>query len=105
MGAFYMKFREIKKIIKTRRILIELIQVLVGTALMAASTSLFLLPNQLSSGGFSGIATITYYLFKIPLRNDGTYFKHPFIYYFLYKKWQEIFYKCSCGNRIFIFVS
>ena len=34
---------------------------------MAAGTSLFLLPNQLSSGGFTGIATITYYLFNIPV--------------------------------------
>ena len=31
---------------------------------MAIATSLFLLPNHLSSGGFSGIATITYYLFN-----------------------------------------
>ena len=30
---------------------------------MSIAISLFLLPNQLSSGGFSGIATITYYLF------------------------------------------
>lgn len=34
---------------------------------MAIGTSLFLLPNQLSSGGFAGIATIIYYLFKFPL--------------------------------------
>ncbi|MBR3002508.1 MAG: YitT family protein [Clostridia bacterium] len=34
---------------------------------MAVAVSLFLLPNELSSGGFSGIATILYYLFKIPL--------------------------------------
>lgn len=34
---------------------------------MAAGTSLFLLPNQLSSGGFAGISTIIYYLFGLPL--------------------------------------
>lgn len=34
---------------------------------MAMGTSLFLLPNKLSSGGFAGIATIIYYLFKLPL--------------------------------------
>ena len=34
---------------------------------MAAGISLFLLPNELSTGGFSGIGTIVYYLFKIPL--------------------------------------
>ena len=34
---------------------------------MAAGVSLFLLPNQLSSGGVAGVATITYYLLKIPM--------------------------------------
>ena len=34
---------------------------------MAMGTSLFLLPNQLSSGGFAGIATVIYYLFSLPL--------------------------------------
>ena len=38
--------------------------IILGTMIMASATSLVLLPNQLSSGGFSGIATITYYLFK-----------------------------------------
>ena len=37
---------------------------MLGAAIMSVATSLFLLPNQLSSGGFSGIATITYYLFN-----------------------------------------
>ena len=45
----------------------ELIEIIIGCFLMAAGTSLFLLPNQLSSGGFAGIATIIYYLFKLPL--------------------------------------
>ena len=45
----------------------ESIFIIVGCFLMAAGTSLFLLPNQLSSGGFAGIATITYYLFHIPV--------------------------------------
>jgi uncharacterized membrane-anchored protein YitT (DUF2179 family) len=47
--------------------IIEFIQIVVGTFLMAISVSLFLLPNQLSSGGFTGIATITYYLLKLPM--------------------------------------
>ena len=34
---------------------------------MAFGTAFFLLPNQLSSGGFSGITTITYYLFGWPM--------------------------------------
>lgn len=45
----------------------EFLQIIVGTFLMAVAVSLFLLPNQLSSGGFTGIATITYYLLKLPM--------------------------------------
>lgn len=42
---------------------LEAILIVLGTLTMAMGTSLFLLPNQLSSGGFTGIATIAYYLF------------------------------------------
>lgn len=45
----------------------ESILFIAGSILAAFGTSLFLLPNQLSSGGFSGIATIFYYLFSIPM--------------------------------------
>lgn len=34
---------------------------------MAFGTGCFLLPNQLSSGGFSGIATIIYYFYDIKM--------------------------------------
>lgn len=40
---------------------------LLGAIIMALGTSLFLLPNQLSSGGFAGIATILYYFLNIPM--------------------------------------
>ena len=41
--------------------IIEIIETIIGALIMAIATSLFLLPNKLSSGGFSGIATIFYY--------------------------------------------
>ena len=75
-----MKFKTKRKIIKLRYLIIQAIQLIVGTAIIAAATSLFLLPNQLSAGGFSGIATITYYLLKIPIRNHGTCTKYSIIY-------------------------
>ena len=34
---------------------------------MGCAISLFLLPNQLSSGGFTGVATVLYYLFNFPV--------------------------------------
>ncbi len=39
----------------------------VGSFIMACSTAFFLLPNKLSTGGFSGLSTIAYYFFNIPL--------------------------------------
>ena len=45
----------------------EILYLTVGCIIMAIGTSLFLLPNQLSSGGFAGISTIIYYLFNLPL--------------------------------------
>jgi len=52
---------------KLRKNIYDIILLMLGCAIMAFSTSFFLLPNQLSSGGFTGIATITYYLFKFPV--------------------------------------
>lgn len=52
---------------KLKHIVKDGIYIIIGCLLMAAGTSLLLLPNQLSSGGFTGIATITYYLFGIPV--------------------------------------
>lgn len=45
----------------------EYFLIALGCMAMAMGVSLFLLPNELSTGGFSGIATILYYLFKFPL--------------------------------------
>lgn len=52
-----------------KKYIYEIFQIAIGTFVMAVGTSLFLLPNKLSSGGFAGIATITYYLFNL---NMGT---------------------------------
>lgn len=52
---------------EVKKFIYEVIETLVGSFIMAAAVSLFLLPNELSSGGFSGIATILYYLFKFPV--------------------------------------
>ena len=52
---------------KISKAIIEGVGTVIGSAIMAIGVSSFLLPNQLSSGGFSGVATITYYLLKIPM--------------------------------------
>ncbi len=45
------------------KILKETLITIIGCTFMALGIVLFLLPNQLSSGGFSGIATLLYYIF------------------------------------------
>lgn len=41
--------------------------IIVGCALAGFGTATFLLPNQISSGGFAGIATVIYYFFNIQM--------------------------------------
>ena len=53
--------------INVKNEIINISGTILGGAIMAFGTSAFLLPNQLSSGGLSGVATITYYLLKIPM--------------------------------------
>ena len=62
-----MKFKSKRKIVKTRKLISDLFKIAIGTLVMAIGLELFLVPNQLSTGGFSGISTIVYYMMKIPL--------------------------------------
>lgn len=66
MGVF-MRFSAKRNFLNFKKYLISLIKTIIGTAIMAASTNFFLLPNQLSVGGFSGIGTIAFYLLKVPV--------------------------------------
>lgn len=62
-----MEYVKAKRKLQIRKYAYEVFLLILGTFIMACATSFFLLPNQLSSGGFTGLATITYYLFKIPV--------------------------------------
>ena len=62
-----MELKKKRTILRMRKYLFQSLQIIIGTFLMAVAVSLFLLPNQLSSGGFTGIATILYYLLKLPM--------------------------------------
>ena len=53
------------RIYKIYIILKDLFLIVLGCLLAAIGTGTFLLPNQLSSGGFAGIATIIYYFYEI----------------------------------------
>ena len=52
---------------KTEETLVNLLKIMIGTIIIAIGVELFLVPNQLSTGGFSGISTIIYYATGIPV--------------------------------------
>jgi len=52
---------------KVKTFIVEIGATIIGAAIMAFGVASFLLPNQLSSGGVSGITTIIYYLLDIPM--------------------------------------
>lgn len=68
---------------------------------MAIATSLFLLPNQLSSGGFAGIATILYYFLKIPMGITILAFNIPFFLFAGYKLGKGFLVKSIIGTITF----
>lgn len=84
--------------INIKEILIECIETIIGTAIMAIGISLFLLPNQLSSGGFSGIATITYYLLNIPVGIMVLALNIPLFIMAFFKIGKNFFFKSLLGT-------
>ena len=91
-------FMHIEEKFNFKRILIELLGTLVGSLIMAIGISLFLLPNQLSSGGVSGVATITYYLFNIPMGTTILLINIPLFLFSFYKIGKSFFIKSILGT-------
>lgn len=48
--------------VRVLQLLKEILQVLLGTALMAVSLNVFLLPNKIAAGGMSGLGVILFHL-------------------------------------------
>ena len=80
------------------RIFIEMILTIIGSGIMAAGISLLLLPNQLSSGGIAGIATITYYLLKIPMGTMILLINIPLFLFSFFKIGKSFFIKSLIGT-------
>lgn len=56
-----------KKNNKIVKVLIEIVLIVLGAYLVSLGINMFLLPHKMTTGGASGIATILYYLFDIPM--------------------------------------
>ena len=83
---------------KLEKMSIEIIGTIIGSAIMAFGISSFLLPNQLSSGGFSGIATITYYLLHLPMGAVTFALNVPLFLFAGYRIGKDFFIKSVIGT-------
>lgn len=91
-------FMQIEEKYNLKKIVIEIIGTIIGSFIMAIGVSLFLLPNQLSSGGISGIATITYYLLNIPMGTMILIINIPLFILSIYKIGKSFFIKSMIGT-------
>ena len=80
------------------KIIIEIVLTIIGALIMALGVSLFLLPNQLSSGGVAGVATITYYLLKIPMGTMILLINIPLFMIAFFKVGKSFFVKSLIGT-------
>ena len=83
---------------KFKQILKEMLETILGALIMAAGVSLFLLPNQLSSGGIAGVATIFYYLLNIPMGTVIIAINIPLFLFSMYKVGKMFFLKSTLGT-------
>lgn len=86
---------------KIIQIIREYVIIALGCTIMAAGVSLFLLPNELSTGGFSGIATIVYYFFKIPMGVTVLALNIPLLIIAYFKVGKQLFARSIYGTIIF----
>lgn len=84
--------------VKNNKFIIEIIGTLIGSAIMAIGVALFLLPNQLSSGGVSGIATIAYYIFHLPMGSVIIAINVPLFLIAIFKLGKRFFFKSLIGT-------
>lgn len=88
----------IEKRFNIKKIIIEIGGTIIGSFVMAIGISLFLLPNQLSTGGVSGIAVVTYYLFHIPMGTMMLLINVPLFLLSMYKMGKSFFVKSILGT-------
>lgn len=88
----------LKEKILIKRFILETLGTILGAFVIAIAVSLFLLPNKLSSGGVAGIATITYYLFHMPMGISMLIINIPLFFMSILKIGKTFFVKSIIGT-------
>ena len=88
----------LKEKILIKRFILEIFGTILGAFVIAIAVSLFLLPNKLSSGGVAGIATITYYLFHMPMGISMLIINIPLFFMSILKIGKTFFVKSIIGT-------
>ncbi len=83
---------------KIKKYVSDILETLLGAFIMATSISFFLLPNELSSGGISGIATILYYTLNFPLGMTMLILNIPLFLFSGYKIGKDFLIKSIVGT-------
>lgn len=81
-----------------KNLVIELIGTIFGAVIISVAIAQFLLPNELSSGGFSGIATILYYILNLPIGLTMFILNIPLLLFSCYKVGKGFFLKTIVGT-------
>ena len=95
-----MTYKHRKMYVILKKYIIETIMIIIGALFIAIGTAFFLLPNQLSSGGFSGITTIIYYLIGFPMGTTMIIINLPLFIIALLKIGKKFFFKALVGTAV-----
>ena len=98
-----LNFKKSNSYKQINKFFLEMLGTIIGSFFMAIGVSLFLLPNQLSSGGISGIATISYYLFSLPMGITIIIINIPLFVFAIFKVGKSFFIKSVIGTIFLCF--
>lgn len=98
-----MNFKLKRNIIKLKEFFIDLLKMTIGTAIMAIGIEQFLLPSQLSTGGFSGIGTVVYYMTGISTGTTMLVLNIPLFLIAYLKAGRKFFLKAVIGTILFAY--
>lgn len=95
-----MNFKFKRNIVKIKEFIFNLLKMVIGTIIMAIGVEQFLLPSQLSTGGFSGIGTVLYYMTGISVGTTTLILNIPLFLVAYFKVGRKFFVNAVIGTLL-----